>query len=463
MRDEYLRERVADVRDVGRRLIRNLTGQVPSSITELPQDHVIVADDIAPSETASLRRDHIAGFATDLGSRTSHTAVMARALEIPAVVGLHDITHRVSSGDQLLLDGNKGIAIINPTSEQLEEYGRVAAARKSIERGLSELRHADACTRDGHRVALAANLEGVEELDAVEAYGAEGIGLYRTEFLFLTKGHMLDEAEQAAAYKQVADKIAPRPVLIRTVDLGGDKFFPTVDLHAESNPFLGCRSIRLSLRHPDVFRQQLRAILRASRSGNVKVMYPMISNVNEVIQANEQLAIAKDELRAANESFDEAIEVGIMIEIPSAALVAEVLANHVDFFSIGTNDLIQYTMAVDRGNERVAYLYEPTHPAVLKLIKRTVAAAHNAGIPVGVCGEMAADPVMAPLLVGLGVDSLSMMPRAVPFIKDVIRSLHFESMQQLANQALMCESSEDVAESCHKLVEKVAPEILELT
>ena len=463
MRDEYLRERVADVRDVGRRLIRNLTGQMPSSIAELPRDHVIVADDLAPSETASLRRDEVAGFATDLGSPTSHTAVMARALEIPAVVGLHDITRRVTAGDQLLLDGNKGIAIINPTAEQLETYGRVAAARRSIERSLSGLRTEAACTRDGHRIVLSANMEGVEELGSVEQYGADGIGLYRTEFLFLTKGHMLSEVEQNDAYMQVARHLSPHPVIIRTVDLGGDKFFPTVDMHSGSNPFLGCRSIRLSLRHPDVFKQQLRAILRASAGGNVKMMYPMISNVEEVLQANAHLEEAKNDLRKAGEPFDEKIDVGVMIEIPGAAMVAEALAQHVDFFSIGTNDLIQYTLAVDRGNERVAYLYEPTHPAVLKLIKRTVAAAHNAGIWAGVCGEMAADPVMAPLLLGLGVDELSMMPRAVPVIKDVIRSLHLPQVQQLANQALMCDSSKDVAESCRILVGQVAPEILELT
>jgi phosphotransferase system enzyme I (PtsI) len=463
MRDEYLRERVADVRDVGRRLIRNLTGQVPSSIAELPRDHVIVADDLAPSETASLRRDQVAGFATDLGSQTSHTAVMARALEIPAVVGLHDITRRVSVGDQLLLDGNKGIAIINPTSEQLEEYGRVAAARRSIERSLSGLRDEMACTRDGHRIVLSANMEGVEEIGAVREYGADGIGLYRTEFLFLAEGHMLSEQEQQRAYDEVARQLAPQSVIIRTVDLGGDKFFPEVEINKESNPFLGCRSIRLSLRHPQVFKQQLRAILRASAHGNVKVMYPMISNVEEVVQANGYLDEAKQELRASGIPFDEQIDVGVMIEIPGAAMVAEAIAQHVDFFSIGTNDLIQYTLAVDRGNERVAYLYEPTHPAVLKLIKRTVAAAHNAGIWAGVCGEMGADPLMAPLLLGLGVDEMSMMPRAVPVIKDVIRSLRLSQAQQLANQALMCDSSKDVAESCRELVSQVAPEILELT
>ncbi len=462
VRDEYLRERVADVRDVGRRLIRNLCGAAAPTAAEAPRDHILVADDLAPSETASLRRDRIAGFATDLGSPTSHTAVMARALEIPAVVGLHDITGRVSAGDEVLIDGNKGILIIRPTQEQLEAYGRVAETRRSIEQVLVGLTREPAVTKDGHSIMLSANIEGPDELDAVRHYGANGVGLFRSEFLFLSANRMVTEDEQFAAYEQVARQLAPAPVIVRTMDLGGDKFFPQVRAHRESNPFLGCRSIRLSLQHPEYFKEQLRAILRASATRNVKIMYPMISNVDEVLRANAILDEAKQELATEAVPFDPDIQVGIMIEIPAAAMIADALARHVAFFSIGTNDLIQYTIAVDRGNERVAYLYEPTHPAVLKLIHRTIVAGHAQGIWVGLCGEMAADAMLTPLLLGMGVDELSVVPRAVPLVKDAIRSVTRAQAEELAKSALLCNASKDVLAGCRELTQQVAPEILEL-
>ncbi len=462
VRDEYLRERVADVRDVGRRLISNLAGVGMASAAEVPRDHILVADDLAPSETASLRKERVAGFATDLGSPTSHTAVMARALEIPAVVGLRDITSRVVAGDEVLIDGNKGILIIRPTQAELEAYGRVAETRRSIAQVLGELRRKPAETRDGLTVMLSANIEGPEELDAVEHYGANGVGLFRSEFLFLSANRMVTEDEQFAAYQQVAARLAPAPVIIRTMDLGGDKFFPQVRTYRENNPFLGCRSIRLSLQHPNLFKEQLRAILRASVTQNVKIMYPMISNIGEVRQANAILDEAKQELATEGVPFDREIEVGVMVEIPAAAMIADTLAREVAFFSIGTNDLIQYTIAVDRGNERVAYLYEPTHPAVLKLIDRTIAAAHEHGIWVGVCGEMAADALTTPLLIGMGVDELSVAPQAVPLVKDAIRSVTLTQAQELAKAALLCESSTDVLAGCRELTREVAPEILEL-
>jgi phosphotransferase system enzyme I (PtsI) len=460
--DDYLRERVADVRDVGRRIIRNLLGRDPRARHELPDGHIIVAADLAPSETAALPKDKIVGFATNLGSPTSHTAVMARALELPAVVGLHDITERVAPGSQVLIDGNKGVLIINPSEEQLERYGEVAAARRSIEANLVTLQHEPAVTKDGHSIVLSANAEGPEDVEAVLQYGAQGIGLLRSEFLHLSRNRVMTEDEQSRVYTKIAERLAPAPLIIRTLDLGGDKFFPELRAQAETNPFLGCRSIRLSLMHPEYFKQQLRAILRASKVGNVRIMYPMISSVGEVLQANRYLEEAKEELRGKGIAFDEDIDVGVMIEIPAAALAADSLADEVDFFSIGTNDLIQYTIAVDRGNERVAYLYEPTHPAVLKLIRMTIEAAHAKGIWVGLCGEMAADPLLTGLLLGMGVDELSVTPRAVPLVKDAVRSLDFTQASELATEALTRKSAVDVLASCRVLTQKVAPEILEL-
>jgi len=460
--DEYLRERVADVRDVARRIIRNLYGDAPATHAEVPRQHIVVAEDLAPSETATMRREMVSGFATDMGSWTSHTAVMARALGIPAVVGLHDITRRVNTGDQVLIDGIKGLLIMRPTAERLEEYGKVLEERRSIVQSLTGLKDQPAETKDGRRIVLSANTEGVEELDAVIEYGAEGVGLFRSEYLYLTSGKEIGEDEQAEVYSQVASRLAPAPVIIRTLDIGGDKFVHHTQLHREANPFLGCRSIRLSLRHPEQFKAQLRAVLRAGSRGNVKLMYPMISNVSEIVQSNVLLEEAKQELRDRGMPFNEKMEVGVMVEIPSAALSADLLAEHVDFFSLGTNDLIQYTLAVDRINEEVAYLYQPANPAVLKLIRETVAAGHRHGIWVGLCGEMAADPLMVPLLVGMEVDELSVAPVAVPLVKDAVRSVTYADSKDLAAKALKSGSAEQVVDLCRELMGKAAPELLEL-
>ena len=460
--DNYLRERIADIRDVSRRIIRNLTGETAPTREDFQHKHIIVARDLAPSETASLRKDMVIGFATDLGSPTSHTAVMARALEIPAIVGLRNLTDMVSTGDEVLIDGNKGVIILRPTAKQLEEYGRVAEARRNIERGLTNLKDEPAETADGHRIVLSANIEKQGEVSSVLNYGAQGVGLFRTEYLYLTKGSVVSEDEQTEIYSKVAAALAPRPVIIRTLDLGGDKFLQGAELPHEANPFLGCRSIRLSLLQPKHFKGQLRAILRASVHGNVKLMYPMISNAGEVIRANELLEEAKGELAAMGVPFQRDIDVGAMIEIPAAALTADVIAKHVKFFSLGTNDLIQYTIAVDRVNERVAYLYEPTHPAVLKLIQQTIDAGHRNGIWVGVCGEMAADPLMTPLLLGMGVDELSVSPSVVPLIKDAVRSVRYGGAKDLAKIALSCKSAVEVLSHCRRMMNEVAPEILEL-
>ncbi|HPG00448.1 MAG TPA: phosphoenolpyruvate--protein phosphotransferase [Kiritimatiellia bacterium] len=462
LEDDYLRERAADVRDVTRRILRNLSGRSTSLLSRLDQPYVIVANDLAPSDTAVLNRDRVMGFATDLGSPTSHTAIMARALGIPAVVGLHDVSVRVSTGDQLLIDGHKGIMVINPSRERLELYGKIAEVRQGIQDKLAALKDQPAVTRDGYQVMLAANIEQPADVDSLMAHGAGGVGLYRTEYLYLSMKDLPTEDEQAAVYEEVVQRVAPAAATIRTLDLGGDKFLSHLKMPAEMNPFMGWRAIRFCLAQPEIFKAQLRAILRASRHGNVKLMYPMVSNVDEVLRANSFLEEAKDDLRQRGVPFDDNLEVGVMIEVPSAAITADLIAPHVDFFSLGTNDLVQYTLAVDRVNERVAYLYEPTHPAIIKLIKNTIDIGHQHGIWVGICGEMAANPVMAPLLMGLGIDEFSMSPSAVPLVKHVVRSLKFPQAEELAKTALPSSSATEVQNLCRQLIEKVAPEILEL-
>ncbi len=457
--DDYLRERVADVRDVGKRIIHNLLGRETDKRMELDKPHLVVARDLAPSETACLAGEQILGLATDLGSPTSHTAVMARALSIPAVVGLRKISTTVSVGDDILIDGNKGVLILNPTEEQLQTYDELAEARRSIEVSLKRLREERAVTQDGHVIMLSANIESEVEIPAVLEGGAQGVGLLRSEFMHLGQNRMLDEEEQASMYRRMAEALMPEPLIIRTLDIGGDKCFFDVQPFQEENPFLGLRSIRLCLRYPDYFRQQLRAILRASVVGNIRLMYPMICGLAELEQADTYLDEAKRELDAEGRDYDRSLQRGVMVEVPSAALIAPALAPKVDFFSIGTNDLIQYTLAVDRGNERVAYLYEPTHPAVLQLIRMTVDAAHANGIWAGVCGEMAAEPLMTPLLLGLGVDELSVNPRAVPLVKDAVRALTHDDTKVLAADALGGLSIKDIRARSRGLIESVAPEL----
>ncbi len=460
--DEYLRERAADVRDVTRRILRNLSGKSRSEISDLQAPCVVIANDLAPSETATMDKEKVAGFATDLGSPTSHTAIMARALGIPAIVGLHDVSVRVSAGDEVLLDGNKGLLIIHPSAERLEHYGQMVESRRHIESALAELRDETAETRDGYLVLLSANIEKPGDVDAVKSNGACGVGLFRSEFLYLSRDALPDEEEQFAAYDEVARRLAPDPVVIRTIDLGGDKFLSHIRTAPEMNPFMGWRAIRFCLAQPTIFKTQLRAILRASASENVRLMYPMISSVSEVQQANTMLEEAKEELRANGQTFNEDIEVGVMIEVPSAALTADRIAPHVDFFSIGTNDLVQYTLAVDRVNEQIAYLYEPTHPAILKLIRTTIEIGHNHNIWTGICGEMAGNPLMVPLLLGIGADELSVSPSVVPMVKDVIRKLKYTQAEELALQAQAADSPQEVLDLCRQLTQEIAPEIIEL-
>lgn len=462
MEDEYLRERAADIKDVTRRVLRNLTGEKTHALDGIRNKSIIVATDLSPSDTASLRRDMVLGFATDLGSSTSHTAIMARALGIPAVIGLGDVTRRLETDDEILMDGTEGVVILHPSEASLNKYNALARQRENIQTGLAGLRDQPAETLDGHRVVLSANIELVDEVGEVRKVGAEGVGLFRSEYLYVASRELPTEEEQLAAYQGVASLLAPDPVIIRTVDLGGDKFASSLKMSAEINPFLGYRAIRFCLAQPAVFKTQLRAILRASAHGKVRIMYPMISNVGEVIRANAILEECKGELRNEGLAFDDGIEVGVMIEIPSAAITADIIAKHVSFFSIGTNDLVQYTLAVDRVNDRVAHLYEPTHPAVLRLMKMTIEAGHARGIWVGMCGQMAGDPLMTHLLLGLGIDELSMAPSALPAVKDMIRSVTLAQAKRLAETALREETAADVLKLCRELTARVAPEILEL-
>ena len=462
LEDDYLRERAADVRDVTRRILRNLAGRSASLLSRLDRPYIVIANDLAPSDTATLNRDKVLGFATDLGSPTSHTAIMARALSLPAIVGLHDVSVRISTGDQVLIDGHKGVLYVHPTRERLEAYGKIAEARQTIQARLAGLRDQRPVTRDGYEIVLSANIEMPGDVDSVLAAGAEGVGLFRTEYLYLSMQHLPTEDEQAAAYEEVARRVAPAPCIIRTLDLGGDKLLSHLKTPSELNPFMGWRAIRFCLAQPDIFKTQLRAILRASVHENVKIMYPMVSNVGEVQRANAFLEEAKNELRLRDVPFNEAVEAGVMIEVPSAAITAHLIAPHVAFFSLGTNDLVQYTLAVDRVNERVAYLYEPTHPAIIELIRNTINVAHQHGIWVGICGEMAGNPVMAPLLLGLGVDELSMSPSALPMVKEVVRSLRFAEAEDLARKVLPSVLATEVLEACRDLTRRVAPDVLEL-
>lgn len=459
--DEYLRERAADLRDVAHRVLGHLLGGADDRDLRrlIKEPCIVVAHDLAPSQTAQLDHDKVLGFATDVGSRTSHTAIMARSMKIPAVVGLKNITASLHTGDHALLDGINGLIIASPSDQTLYEYGEIASRQRSLDERLREMRFLPAVTLDGRRVILSGNIENAGDIPAILECGAEGVGLFRTEYLFINNERLPGEEEQFAAYSTVAGALKPAPVVIRTLDLGGDKFREHTGVPDEMNPFLGWRAIRFCLEERDLFRVQLRAILRASVHGNVKLMYPMISGLAEVEQANALLEECKAALRAAGAPFDEGMEVGVMIETPSAALIAGSLARRTRFFSVGTNDLIQYSLAVDRTNEKIAHLYEPTHPAILRLIKLTVEAAHERGNWAGVCGEMAGDITLVPLLLGMGVDELSVAPATVPEIKFLIRRLRLCEARALADFALQCESAPDILERCAQVARGAAPEL----
>jgi phosphoenolpyruvate-protein phosphotransferase (PTS system enzyme I) len=460
--DDYLRERADDMRDLTARVLDNLLDvRDESDLRHITEPCILVSHDLSPSTTAQLDKKMVLGFATDIGGKTSHTAIMARSMGIPAVVGLKTASEEFDTGDYALLDGYNGTIIVNPTDQTLFEYGQLARSKASLEEKLHEIQSQPAVTLDGKFIHLSANIEDPNDTKAVVKHGAEGVGLFRTEFLFISRASLPSEEEQYKVYQQVAAALKPNPVIIRTLDLGGDKFASHLQLAQEMNPFLGWRAIRFCLAQPEMFRAQLRAILRASAEGNVKMMYPMISGLDELNQANALVEKCKTELRAEKIPFDEKMETGAMIEIPSAALIADSLAQRVKFFSIGSNDLIQYTLAADRTNEKVSHLYEPTHPAIIRLIKMTVDAAHKQGIWAGVCGEIAGDPALTPLLIGLGVDELSAAPPVVPQIKYIVRRLKLTEAQALAEFALQCESPSEIYARCQKLARETAPSLFE--
>ncbi len=461
--DSYLAERAADIRDVTKRIMANLAGETLDQMKQVKESCIVVAHDLAPSDTAGIDRALVKAFVTDLGSSTSHTAIMAKALAVPAVVGLHNITAIVNTGDIVLIDGAKGLVFVNPTEERLKAYAKRAEDQEHILQELDTLRDKPPETRDGYLVPITANIELLEELDAVGARGAKGIGLFRTEFLFLGGGTLPGEQEQTDAYLRAAKSQHPSPVVIRTLDLGADKLPAGFAAPDELNPFLGDRAIRLCLSRPELFKTQLRAILRASVCDNIRMMYPMVSCVQEVMDANTLLRQCMMELSKEKVPFNQDIQIGTMIEVPSAALIADLIAPHVSFFSLGTNDLIQYTMAVDRGNENVAHLYKPTHLAIIRLIDHVVKVSHEFGLWTCVCGQMAADPLLVPLLIGLGVDELSVSPSQAPMIKDVVRKLFYSGAVELAQKALVSSSAEHVEQLCHDMVKKIAPEVLALS
>jgi phosphoenolpyruvate-protein phosphotransferase (PTS system enzyme I) len=459
MDDEYLKERTSDINDVGRRILRNLIGAKEDILSNLKEKVVVVAYDLSPSDTATMHKKNVKGFATDIGGRTSHTAIMAKSLEIPAVVGLETLTKKAETGDTVIIDGTHGIVIINPSQKTLKKYEMDRERLVVFGKHLSELKNLPCVTLDGRHIELAANIEVPEDVSGVIAHGASGIGLYRTEYFYMNRKDLPTEEEQFKAYSAVAKKIRPNAVIIRTLDLGGDKFLSQLDVPQQMNPFLGWRAIRFCLARPDIFKAQLRAILRASAHGRLKIMYPMISGLDELKQANALLEDSKKELKKAGQQFDDQIAIGAMIEVPSAALTSDILAKEVDFFSIGTNDLIQYSLAVDRVNEKIAYLYEPAHPAVLRLIRSIIDNGHNAGIWVGMCGEMAGDVSMTLVLLGLGLDEFSTSPIAIPEIKRIIRSVTMRQAKEIAQEAITLPTGREVERFAKKKLKEAVPDL----
>lgn len=456
MEDEYLKERAADVKDVSDRIIKNILGVPIETLADISEKVIVIAKDLTPSDTAQMNKQKVLAFATDMGGRTSHTAIMARSLEIPAVVGLVDISGQAAAGDVIIVDGNKGVVYINPDEKTLKEYEKLKQDYIKYRQELKQLKDLPGETRDrARRVELSANIGTPKDVKGALENGAEGVGLYRTEFLYMDRENLPSEEEQFKAYKEVAESMAPRPIIIRTLDIGGDKKLPYLEMPDELNPFLGWRAIRMCLDRPHILKTQLRAILRASHYGNLKIMYPMVSRAEEIRKANAILEEARQELRAEGIPFDENLEVGIMVEIPSAAVIADILAKEVDFFSIGTNDLIQYTLAVDRMNEHISILYEPLHPAVLRLIKNVIDASHKAGKWTGMCGEMAGDVTAAPILLGMGLDEFSMSASSIPQVKKIIRSLSYDEAKQIAEKALSLERPEEIREMVEGVIQKL--------
>ncbi len=434
--DEYLKERAGDIRDIGNRLIKNILGMHIVDLGDITEESILVAYDLTPSETAQLNLEKVLGFITDIGGRTSHTSIMARSLELPAIVGTNDVTVRVNTGDYLILDAVNNRVYVNPTQAEIDELKTLEAKLAEEKAELAKLKDLPAVTLDGHKVDVVANIGTIRDCEGAHRNGAEGVGLYRTEFLFMDRDQLPSEEEQFIAYKEVVEAMDGRLVVLRTMDIGGDKELPYLNLPKEMNPFLGWRAVRIALDRREILHAQLRAVLRASAFGKLAVMFPMIISVEEIRELKSVLETLKAELRAEGKAFDENIQVGVMVETPSAAVNAKFLAKEVDFFSIGTNDLTQYTLAVDRGNELISHLYNPMSPSVLGLIKQVIDASHAEGKWTGMCGELAGDERATLLLLGMGLDEFSMSAISVPRIKKLIRHVNYQEVKALADEAL---------------------------
>lgn len=455
LNDEYLRERVIDIKDVARRVIKSMLKEKSAELINLSEKRVIVAHDLTPSLTAVIPKEKVLAFAIEVGGRTSHTAIIARSLGIPAVVGLKNIVEVVKDKDNIIVDGFSGAVVVKPSKKKQQEYQKkISIYSKEIEAAKS-LKVGKAVSKDGKSVEISANIELPEEISLVKKYGADGVGLYRTEYVFLGKKELPSEEQQYKAYSKVIKKVSPDPVIIRTIDIGGDKFLTRPEVPQEISPFLGWRAIRFCLARPEIFKIQLRAILRASSQGKVKIMFPMISGIEELRQAKKLVADCKKELTREGKEFNPKIQIGAMIEVPSAALIADILAKECDFFSIGTNDLIQYSLAVDRTNEKVAYLYQPAHPGVLNLVKKIIDGGHENKIWVGMCGEMSAEPILAFLLLGLGIDELSMPPPQVLKIKELVQRVSFEEAKKIAEKAIKLSTAGEIEKYLRLKLKKI--------
>ena len=442
--DEYLKERASDIRDIGNRLIKNILGMHIVDLGEINEEAILVAYDLTPSETAQLNLDKVLGFVTDIGGRTSHTSIMARSLELPAIVGTNNVTELVNTGDFLILDALNNVVYVNPSQEDIQRLKALQAKLADEKAELAKLKDLPALTLDGHRVDVVANIGTIRDIEGAERNGAEGVGLYRTEFLFMDRDQLPTEEEQFIDYKDVVEAMNSNLVILRTMDIGGDKELPYLDLPKEMNPFLGWRAIRIALDRREILNAQLRAVLRASAYGKLAVMFPMIISVEEIRELKSVIEELKVELRNEGKAFDENIQIGVMVETPSAAVNAKFLAKEVDFFSIGTNDLTQYTLAVDRGNELISHLYNPMQPSVLGLIKQVIDASHAEGKWTGMCGELAGDERATLLLLGMGLDEFSMSAISVPRIKKLIRNVNFQDAKALANAALQKPTASEI-------------------
>lgn len=457
--DEYLRDRGADIKDVCESLLKNLQGIAHHDLSEISHDVIILADDLTPSDAVHFNRKPIVGFATESGGRTSHTSIIAKSLFMPAVIGVPRLTEIIDNEEIVIVDGYEGTIVVNPTEALIKEYASRVSRHEEYEEALLQNRGLRAVTKDHRRISLQANIELIQEIDDAIRYGAEGIGLYRSEFLFIAKSPLLpNEEEHFDVYRKLAEAVAPNWAVIRTFDLGGKKLAREVMGSKEDNPVLGLRGLRLCMKHRDMFRTQLRAILRATAYGNIKIMFPLVSGIQELRQVKTLIREVKNELTSEGVPFNDDVKIGIMIEVPAAAMIADLLATEADFFAIGTNDLIQYSLAIDRSNENVSYLYEPLHPALLRLIKFVVTAGKRAGIPVSLCGEMAADPLYSLILLGLGLDTYSMNPSSIPVIKNILRSVKYKDCKKIAETALQKKTAQEIEEF---LIESVATRLPE--